>query len=131
MSFFLTPKGPMPFLSKGFRFAPRLDWPDINRQVCRSQYLSQSVFCDVYAAKNGSEFIRGLRAANSVRLFWPSGRAACAASLCGMLCFFYARYVKISTILSVFWKMAIYSRKVREYNRCESVFGQMERIKES
>lgn len=40
----------MPFLSKGFRFAPRLDWPDINRQVCRSQYLSQSVFCDVYAA---------------------------------------------------------------------------------
>ena len=119
-------------MSKWFRFAPRLDWPDINRQVCRSQYLSQSVFCDVYtAAKNGSEFIRGLRAANSVRLFLPSGRAACAASLCGMLCFFHARYVKISTILSAFWKMAIYSRKVREYNRCESVFGQMERIKES
>ena len=71
-------KGRWPFWTNEFRSEPRVLpavggqntlWPDINRRVCRGQFLwakacsAQSVFCDVYAAaKNGLHLIRGAAA---------------------------------------------------------------------
>ena len=64
---------------------------------------AQSVFCGVHAAaKSGLQFIRGLRAANSVRPFVPPGSYRAARFL--LLALLYSYETKISCRLLFFWQ---------------------------
>ena len=98
----LVKKGRRPFLTKEFSLRPARPcaqaptntlWPDISRRVCRGQFRWAEASAKYFsrrtrptevplggaAAKNGLNLIRGLRAANSARLFWQSVKRPPAA----------------------------------------------------